>query len=146
MIISIMRFKRLSLSGYTSVEGMHFSGQGKATFYISTSVLDNYANAGVGGKYFDLFSIPAVLGLPVVVFQGLKREDQAESLCYAGIPAKRYLSAEITVPPKPGRAFAVYMNNELKIFDWRWEISDESKPGYPLEWATRYETTLWPPP
>lgn len=117
---------------------MHFSGRGEATFYIRTSVLDGYAGAGLGSKYFDLFSIPSVLMSPTVVFEGLTREDQAESLCYAGIPPRRYLDADTTVPPQPNRTFAVYMNKELKIFDWRWEISDENRRGYPIHWETRY--------
>jgi hypothetical protein len=122
---------------------MHSSGHGRATFYISTSVLDKYADAGFGSKYFDLYSIPEVLSSPAVVFGGLTREDQTESLCYARIPSRRYLSADVTVPPIPNRTFAVYMSKELKIFEWRWEISDENKHGYPIQWKTRYEKIIW---
>jgi len=131
------------LPGHTSVRGMNPSGRGKATFYIETSVMDEYADAGFASKFFDLYCVPEVLVYPTVVFQGLTREDQAQSLCYAAIPSKRYLDADTTVPPIPDRTFAVYMNKELKIFDWRWEKSDPEKDGYPEKWQTRYEKIVW---
>lgn len=122
---------------------MHRSGQGKATFYIPTSVLDRYAQSGFASKHFDVYLIPQVLKLPAVVFEGLKREDQSDSLCYARIPSHRYLDADTTVPPWANQTFAVYMNNELKIFDWVWEIADEINPSYPTNWKNRYEKILW---
>lgn len=122
---------------------MHFSGQGKSTFYIRTSVLDKYRESGFAAKHFDAYLIPEVLKSPAVVFEGLKREDQSDSLCYARIPSKQYLDAHTTVPPWANRTFAVYMNKELKIFDWVWEISDKSNLSYPIDWETRYEKILW---
>src|SRR6516225_1974635 len=122
---------------------MHFSGSGEATFYISNTLLDGYRNAGLGSKFFDALSIPCVLKSPIVVFGGLNREGLEEGFCYVGIPPKRHLDADTTVPPKPNRTYAVYMNKDLKIFDWRWEKTDENKQGCPDKWEIRYAKIIW---
>ncbi|MDQ3622639.1 MAG: hypothetical protein M3463_09145 [Verrucomicrobiota bacterium] len=131
------------MRGYLTVTGLHPSGTGTATFKIPSSAVEHFQRHGPGHKFFDALLIADVVKAPAAIFKGLKREEQEGGICYAGIPPRRYQDHHITVPPRPGMTFAVFMNANKVIFEWRWEKADPGKPEYPINSSERFEKVLW---
>ena len=125
---------------------MEPSGDGTATFRVAKDrLLGHFRATGNSAMFLEGLLIPDVLEHPAAVFEGLERPGQEESLCYAGVPSKRYVrDKSIEVPFPPGKTFLVFMTCNLKVTKWGWADEDPESPGYPMEHQTRFGRRLWP--
>jgi hypothetical protein len=94
-------------------------------------------------KFHELKLVKEILELPTVVFKGL-REEQEAGLCYAGVPSGSYTNQGRKKPPLPGKTFLVFLDEEGKVFQWRWEEADPEREGYPENWRDRFGSQKWP--
>jgi hypothetical protein len=76
-----------------------------------------------------------------VIFRGLNRENTEAGLCYAGLPEVKYLEVDRRVPPPRGMTFAIFMRDDLRIFEWGWEKTDQN--GYPVDAENRFGERIW---
>ena len=119
------------------------TGHGRQEFRIPNSLVEHVQRYGPPYKFHELKLVKEVLELPTVVFEGL-REEQEEGLCYAGIPSGSYTNLGRKKPPLNGKAFLVFLDEEGKVFQWRWEEADPRREGYPENWKERFENQKWP--
>jgi hypothetical protein len=119
------------------------TGLGRQEFRIPNALVDHVQRYGPEHKFHELKLVKEILELPTVVFEGL-REEQEEGLCYAGIPSGSYTNQGRKKPPLKGKTFLVFLDEERKVFQWRWEDADPEREGYPEKWQERFERPLWP--
>ena len=130
--------------GYLSIEGMDPSGSGKREFFVPQSKLEHLQRNGPKQHFYDALLLGEVLSDPVVVFQGLQREDFDAAYCYVKVPSKRFRSHDLQLPPFPGCTFLAFIRDDFVILDWEWRKIDSSCPGFPVNWQTDFRKRLWP--
>ena len=133
-----------SKPGFFVESGLHPAGKGQLDFSILQSQVRHYMRYGPAHKFFDSLLIPGVLSNPAAIFQGLKRENMEDGLCYVAIPPVRYINARVTAPPHPGKTFAVFADAKFEVFDWRWENTDSNDKNLPMDYQTRFSKKVWP--
>jgi hypothetical protein len=137
---------RVSLAGspkYWTLQGMSPSGRGRQEFRIPHSLVEHVQRYGPPHKFYELKLVKEVLELPTVVFEGL-RDEAEEGMCYAGIPSGSYTNQGRKKPPLAGKTFLVFLTQEGKVFQWRWEEADPDQAGYPEKWQERFGSQKWP--
>ncbi|MFO0969765.1 MAG: hypothetical protein U0793_29770 [Gemmataceae bacterium] len=120
-----------------TLQGMSPTGHGRQEFRIPNSLV------GPEDKFHELKLVKEILELPTVVFEGL-REEQEAGLCYAGIPSGSYTNQGRKKRPLDGKTFLVFLTEEGKVFQWRWEEADAEREGYPEKWQERFGSQKWP--
>jgi hypothetical protein len=126
-----------------SLPGFDPSGQGTREFWIEKDLIGYYYRISKLDKWKELNCVKEVMGSPSVIFKGLQREGQEESLCYAGLASRRYSPSGEPRDPRPHETFAVFILSNDKIFRWGWEPADDNLT-YPLGYRTRFGCQLWP--
>ena len=119
------------------------SGHGRQEFRIPNSLVEHVQRYGPEHKFHELKLVKEILELPTVVFEGL-REEQEEGLCFAGIPSGSYTNQGKKKAPLEGKTFLVFVDEDDKVFQWRWELADEGCEGYPENWQLRFGRQKWP--
>jgi len=112
--------------------------------WLPQAHVDGLTRKGLETRFARLLLVPEVLKNPEVVFQGLEREGQEEGLCYVGRPSRDFHSTTIEVPAPPGKVFLVFVERGGKVFEWRWEPSEDDEPAYPENYRERFGRVLWP--
>ena len=92
--------------------------------------------------------VPHILQHPVVVFQGLRREEDEDPRgtgwrCYCGKPTKKFQKDGSEVNPDPNYVFLVFVNDEGVAYNWRWECVDLEESGFPRGYETRFKDTVY---
>jgi hypothetical protein len=128
--------------GYCYLDGKNPDGDGDVTFRIAKKQVDHFREHGPAHMYHALKSVQEVLKAPSVIFEGLKRPDKENGLCYCGTP-RRYLNEDIEAPPPPGKVFTVYIDKNRVIFEWRWDKADEFQPNFPKDPKHRFDKLKW---
>lgn len=128
---------------YWTLQGASPSGHGRQEFRIPNSLVEHVQRYGPPYKFHELKLVKEVLELPTVVFEGL-REEQEEGLCYAGVASCRYTNEGMRKPPPKGKTFLVFLTEDGKVFQWRWEEADPEMDGYPVNWRERFGSQKWP--
>lgn len=128
---------------YWTLQGMSPSGHGRQEFRIPNSLIEHVQRYGPPHKFHELKLVKEVLELPTVVLEGL-REEQEEGLCYAGIPSGSYTNQGRKKPPLKGKTFLVFLDQDGKVFQWRWEEADPERKAYPENWRERFRSQKWP--
>jgi hypothetical protein len=119
------------------------TGAGRQEFRIPNSLVEHVQRYFPAHKFHELKLVKEVLELPTVVFEGL-REEQEEGLCFAGIPSGSYTNQGSKKPPLKGKTFLVFLTEDGKVFQWRWEEADPDRKGYPENWQKRFGKQKWP--
>ena len=122
---------------------MSSSGHATQEFRIPNTLVEHVQRHGPGHKFHELKLVKEVLELPTVIFEGL-REEQEEEMCYAGIPSGSYNNQGRKKPPFEGKTFSVFLTEDGKVFQWRWEDADPDREGYPEKWQDRFGSQKWP--
>lgn len=112
--------------------------------WLDQAHIDGLTKRGLETRFARIQLIPEVLKSPRAIFQGLKREEQEDGLCYAGVPDVDHRNVSITVPPPKSMVFLVFITACNKISDWRWEKCDKDALDCPENYRTRFEKILWP--
>ena len=95
--------------GYFALTGLQPDGEGHCQFLVAKKYVDALQTAGPTWKFYNLHLLPEILNDPVVIFQGLNREDLNGGYCYSGLPSKKMKSSTITLPPPPGMVALVFV-------------------------------------
>jgi hypothetical protein len=132
--------------GYLSIDGLSTDGSGKATFIIAKAKIENYQRRGPKHKFLELHNVKETLESPIVIFEGLKREDFLNSYCFCKVPVIQKLRQTIEAPFPPHFVFLVFVNRDnrgLVVFDWEKRKADPNHPGRPLGWESAFERIAW---
>lgn len=124
-----------------------------APFFISRRELDTVRNDGPDWKYHDARFIEEAVAEPDAIFEGLRRPNQDQGLCYSVQPTRdpdeeddRYGAAP---PPVFGLVFLAFVRLGAMgyvVFDWEWRPVAPDEPGHPEDWRTDFARRVWLPP
>ena len=93
-------------------------------------------------KFNNLLMARTVLDAPLLVFEGV-REFNEGGWCFVGRPGQYYLREDVMVPLSDGRVFAVYLNPQLILYEWRLEYAQAPATPFPRGHADRYRRLAW---
>jgi hypothetical protein len=119
-----------------------FTGDQKE-YWIEKDLIEFYYKRGMLGKFRELQLVKEILPSPAVVFEGLKRESQEKSLCFAEIASHAYSASGHRKTRPNNQTFAVFVLSNDKIFRWGWEAADKNGT-YPLDYKNRFTCQIWP--
>ncbi len=129
--------------GWVHFKGKHPAREGEQIFKFPTRNVLHLRTHGHEKKFCEIFSIESVLQNPAVIFEGLKREGLEEGFCYCGVPAVKYLTETVSVSVPPEMVFLIFATKDYEIFEFRWERMDATRPGFPTDHATRFNSIRW---
>jgi hypothetical protein len=116
---------------------------GKLTeVYISHRRMEAVAKRGMGAAKDLAFSEREVLTRPTAVFRGIREEGERDWLCYVDTPKHSYTREGQTRPPRRGRVFLVFVNQDGVAYHRRWEECDPDDPKLPLNHDSRFSERI----
>ena len=127
-------------------EGRHPDGSAGANFFVSRSELATIEEDGPSWKFEDARFIYEAVQEPDVIFEGLKRPNEAQSLCYSIRPTHDPDDEDKEGLPRYGYAFLAFVRPGVGgwvVFDWEWREEDGDIPGHPAGWEKDFERPLW---
>lgn len=92
--------------------------------------------------------VSEVLLRPRAVFQGLLRDEDDDNddtdgwRCYSAAPPCRYHYGTGARLPVAGRVLLVFVNEERRAYNHRWEEEDPAEPGLPRDREGRFKERL----
>lgn len=134
-----------TIPGYIAIEGMGPDGD-ELGFIVSRKYLQDLERRGPKQKLFDAYLLPETLRDPLVIFEGLNREDFHDGYCYCSLPSRRKKSATIDVPSPPGMVFLAFVRPDSRgyiVLDWEWRLADDERPAYPASWEADFGRPKW---
>jgi hypothetical protein len=121
-----------------------------APFFVDRREYDILIDDGPRWKAEDARFIPEAVADPDAIFVGLRRANQAESLCYSVSPTRDPDDDADDFGPAPppvfGRvfvAFASLCDMGYVVWDWEWREQGDAEPGHPENWQTDFEGRVW---
>ncbi len=132
--------------GYLAIEGLAPDGSGKAIFIIAKKRIEDLQRYAPESKFLELPNVKETLESPIVIFDGLKRDDFLNSYGFCKVPLTQKRSETIETPFPPNFVFLVYVSRDdrgLVVFDWEKRKVDPDYPGRPLGWASDFERIAW---
>jgi hypothetical protein len=127
-------------------EGLHPDGTPGAEFFVDRRMLEALEESGPVAKYEDARFIEECVKQPDAIYEGLKRDNQEEGLCYSVRPDRDPDEPEATALPRSGYAFLVFVRRGAVgyiVFDWAWREEDGDHPGHPLRWENDFTRRTW---
>lgn len=127
-------------------EGRHPNGDRGASFFIDRKELDVIERDGPEWKFEDARFIDEAVKEPDAIFEGLRRPNQQQSLCYSVRPSYDPDDEESQALPRYGFAFLVFAlvgTGGYVVFDWEWRQEDPDLPGHPLNWENDFVRRTW---
>jgi len=114
-------------------------------FWIEKDLIQHFYKIGKLDKFKELHCVKEIVSdrSSSVVFKGLEREGQEESLCYAGLASFAYTRDGHQRMPRTRETFALFILKNNKIFRWGWEAAADNLV-YPLGYETRFGCLIWP--
>ena len=92
--------------------------------------------------FFNLKTATRVLDAPNRISYGLRQLNEG-GWCYVGKPNEWWLREAVIVPFPPNMVFAIYLSDDLIVYNFRAEYTDPIDELSPLNWAERYERLIW---
>jgi hypothetical protein len=117
------------------------AGIGTVNVEIIEKETDILCKHGPERRLYDIASAGEVLREPLVIFENLRREGFEKGLCYSGKP--KIFGQQWEMPTENGMIFAVYINCDKIVYEWRLEKEDVKYSGHPAEWKRRFGTKIW---
>lgn len=128
--------------GFRPVLALDPSAGGVRQFLISEEKIQVIALRGMGQAKDLAYSLREVLADPTAVFRGVREEGERDWLCYVGIPRHSYTSDGKTCPPRTGKVFLAFVNDERVVYHWRWEPCSQDDHTLPENYSSRFEERL----
>jgi hypothetical protein len=107
--------------GYRPVTALDPNASGVVQYLVSEEKMTVVCGRGMGAAKDIAYSLREVLIDPTAIFRGVREEGEKNWLCYVGIPKHSYANDGATRPPRQGRVFLVYVNDEGVVYHWRWD-------------------------
>jgi len=132
-------------------EGLLPDGR-RVPFFVDRRTLDLLSEHGHAEKYHDARFIPMTVGDPDAIFQGLRRPNQNDGLCYSIRPESDPDDEEDETRsgatlPRYGVVFLVFVEVRdmgYVVFDWEWREEHSEEPGYPKGWESDFAAKVYP--
>lgn len=130
-------------------EGMSPTGNATRTIHIPMDkLLEHFDSVGNRFLYDEVWLVPDVCRSPTGIWKGLNRQDQSEAYCYAGVPTGEFAMAHngpfTDEPCPPGIVFTAFLTPACEVSKWRFCQEDHRRPGFPINYDTRFGEKLWP--
>lgn len=93
-------------------------------------------------RYENFRAVKTVLESPLRIFSGVRLLNQG-GWCYVGRPEEWYIKENVTAPFPRNRLFAVYVNPNFRVYEFRAEETDVLDPDCPRNWEQRYGGLVW---
>lgn len=127
-------------------ERRHPTGEYGASFFLDRTELEIIEEDGPRWKFEDARFLEEAVLEPDVIFEGLKRPNQRESLCYSVRLSHDPEKRESQTLPRYGQVFLAFVRvgvGGYVVFDWAWREEDPEAPGYPLGWEDDFARRTW---
>jgi hypothetical protein len=114
---------------------------------ISSQRMQIVARRSLGQAKECGYIVPAVLGRPTAIFEGLRRDEDEDRWgygwrCCCGVPEKAYRTDGSEIRPYVGQVYVVFVNDERVAYSWRWEKADPDNRMLPVDHETRFKQRL----
>lgn len=126
---------------------------GLVPFYVDRQVLDTVRDEGPAWLFHDARFIEEAVCDPDAIFEGLRRPNHVEALCYSVRPSRDPDEDErddyLAVPPVFGRVFLAFAQigpMGYVVFGWEWREEDPDEPGHPEDWQADFGSRIWNKP
>lgn len=123
---------------------------GTAPFFIDRNELDAVRDDGPAWKYHDARFIEEAIADPDAIFEGLRRPNQTDSLCYSVRPSRDPDEDDdpfgVGAPPAFGKVFLAFAGlgpMGYLVFDWEWRPESPDDPGHPENWNHDFARRVW---
>lgn len=93
-------------------------------------------------SFENLRCVRHILEHPERIFAGT-REHQSGGWCYVGRPAEWHIREGVVAPFPDHLVFAVYLNPQMLVYNWRAEEADPNDPLSPVGFEDRYGRLVW---
>ncbi|MBN1488454.1 MAG: hypothetical protein JXA69_00935 [Phycisphaerae bacterium] len=93
-------------------------------------------------RYQNFRVVKTVLDDPKRIFSGVRVYNQG-GWCYTGRPEQWHIREQVTAPFPAHLVFAVYLNPNMVVYEFRAEVADEEDPMSPRGWQDRYGGLIW---
>lgn len=134
-----------AISALDGFEGVDTDGETLREFQVEADTIWAFVSQGNQSMLDDAWFVPDVMRNPVGIWKGLGRAGQSDSFCYAGDPTGNFAdSFGMTYHLQESRIFLVFLNQDLTIAKWRWDIKDSDNSGFPTNHRIRFGERLWP--
>jgi hypothetical protein len=120
------------------------SGESTVECWIDQGTIHFLTKGVLTQRWFRIQCVADVLRDPIHVVEGWNREGYESARCYIGRP-QDHPSEGITLPPKPGMCFLVFVLPNGKIEEWGWEKLDPADDGSCRRQFGEDWKRLWPP-
>lgn len=124
--------------GYATIPAIDPTDGRLMEVYVSLTRIEIVAKRGMGAAKDLAYSQREVLTAPTAVFRGVREEGERDWLCYVGIPKHSYTADGHTRPPRAGRVFLVFVNDEGVAYNCRWEPCDVENAKLPVDYRARF--------
>ncbi|HEY1067460.1 MAG TPA: hypothetical protein VGE52_15165 [Pirellulales bacterium] len=134
-------------SGFFALRGLAPDGVSEIDFAVARDYIVHLKRAGHEQRYYDAKLLDDALKHPAAIFQGLKRADFSDGLCYTCTPSRRWKSETLDLPFPKNFVFVVSVapkDGHLLVLDWELRKADPTQVGRPLNWDADFERLLWP--
>jgi hypothetical protein len=92
--------------------------------------------------WYNLRTAVKVFDAPTRIFYGLRQLTEG-GWCYVGKPDQWWVREEVIAPFPKTLVFAVYLKDDLTVYNHRAERADADDPLSPKGWAERYQKLVW---
>lgn len=93
-------------------------------------------------QYENLRAAKFVLENARRIFFGI-REFNDGGWCYTARPVEWHVRPNVIAPFPENLIYAVYVNPNMRVYEWRAEPVDEDDPFCPDDWQNRYRGMTW---
>lgn len=89
-------------------------------------------------------TVPQACLQPTRIYQGVRDEAAHEWLCYCSLPLTRFNRHGVEVATGESDIFLVFVNEDRRIYEFRWEITDQPDSGIPKDAEKRFLRRVYP--
>ena len=93
-------------------------------------------------RYRNLIAAKFVLDYTERIYFGV-REFNEGGWCYTARPREWYIREQVVVPFPEDLVYAVYLNPNMRVYEWRAERVGQDDPFAPADWQERYRGLTW---